>query len=152
MVGIYFPHAFIFPLAILSIPLTLYLPGASKPSPSKPPNYTSNDSTFHDSTRGDSETDPLLASTFRYSPDSDTETADSLRSKWGSLRTQSRMRQCLDSLWAKANEFYSIFASVRMAWYAYGSMLVVTLGKQSLHILMQYVSKRFGMTIAEVSE
>jgi len=47
-------------------------------------------------------------------------------------------------------QFWKLFTQYRVVQYANAAALVVTLGKQALHILLQYVSKRFGVKIAEV--
>jgi hypothetical protein len=60
----------------------------------------------------------------------------------------------LKSAWktskVELRQFARIFTTLPIVRFSYAAMLVHALGKQQLHILLQYVSKRFGTTIAQV--
>jgi hypothetical protein len=48
-------------------------------------------------------------------------------------------------------QFTQNFTRIPIVRFSYATMLVQALGKKQSHILLQYVSKRFGTTIAQVS-
>ena len=61
------------------------------------------------------------------------------------------MHSNLEDFHQRLQEFWRMLVEYRIVQYAYAASLVITLGKQALHILLQYTSKRVGVTIAEVS-
>jgi hypothetical protein len=46
---------------------------------------------------------------------------------------------------------FGLFKRFPIVRFSAAALLVVALGKQSLHVLLQYTSKRFGVSIAEVT-
>jgi len=65
--------------------------------------------------------------------------------------SESRLQKSWNTAKKELRQFGRIFTKVPIVRYSYAAMLVQALGKQQLHILLQYVSKRFGTTIAQVS-
>lgn len=63
----------------------------------------------------------------------------------------SRLQIFCDKLRADAVAFTKMFKEFKVVQYSFAALLVTTLGKQALHVLLQYVSKRFGISVAQVS-
>ena len=58
------------------------------------------------------------------------------------------LRRAAHHIAAKFRSFLHMFLDLRLTQYAALALFTMTLGKQSLHILVQYVSKRFGISVA----
>jgi hypothetical protein len=63
---------------------------------------------------------------------------------------KTNLKDALARALLEAKKSWRLVLDYRVIQYGYAASLIITLGKQSLHILLQYVSKRFGVTIAEV--
>ena len=63
----------------------------------------------------------------------------------------SRLQTFCDKLRADVVAFTKMFKEFPVVQYSFAALLVTTLGKQALHVLLQYVSKRFGVSVAQVS-
>ena len=137
--SIWLPFVFALPLAAVSLPLALALQSFSntpntssiRHSEPEPPNESSSLLTRH-STNTNSKDSELHLS---YEP-------------WvyrGLRATVVSWKSCLIHHWELISQ-HSLFR------YAYAALFIVTLGKQSLHILIQYAAQRFGdVNIALVS-
>ncbi|KAL2869468.1 major facilitator superfamily domain-containing protein [Aspergillus lucknowensis] len=136
--GIFTPYYFIFPLALLSLPLTLFLPSRGLHPDSQPTDGIQSPAP---------ETEPLLDPSSNDQPENSPPPKDPSNPPFAPIRFAS----LFGSLRTKFVQFYSLFRQFRIVQYAYAAMLVTTLGKQALHILLQYVSKRFGVTIAQAA-
>ena len=148
MLGIAVPFYFVVLLACLSIPLAFLLPGrsanASTERAESPAEEDLDDHT--DASYGSEEIEPLLTSTPKNtgnSSDRDSRPAKKLM-PWTMHSTSKDVRQRLQGFWRMLVEY-------RIVQYAYAASLVIMLGEQALHVLLQYTSKRFGITIAEIS-
>jgi hypothetical protein len=132
LLGPYIPFYFVFPIAILSIPLALLLPPGGREG-----RYVKSRTTeYCAASQSPAETEGLL--------NSEGHNRHGVRAHHGSLKAVfSEAKSELSRSW-------HLTVGYRVIQYGYAASLVVTLGKQALHILLQYVSKRFDVSIAEV--
>ncbi len=148
MLGIAAPFYFVVPLACLSIPLAILLPRRTADA------YTEReDSPAQEDLDNDRDTpyeseeiEPLLTS----APDTTGDSSDP-NSRLAKKLMPSTMHLNSEDIRQRLQGFWRMLVEYRIVQYAYAASLVITLGKQALHILLQYTSKRFGVTIAEVS-
>ncbi len=125
-IGVFTPFPISLSLALLSVPLALILPSGAVQSVQD--SSLSNDP---------QERLPLLNPSYPDTPSTPPHEVE--------LTTR------LGIAWKDVRDFGLIFKTNQVARYASFAFLIVTLGKQSLHILLQYVSKRFHVSIAAVS-
>ena len=147
MLGIAAPFYFVMLLACLSIPLAILLPGRSANAYTERQDSPAQEEMddHRDPSYGSKDTEPLLTSTPDKTGDSsgrNSRPAEKLTS-WTMHLDSEGIRQRLHGFWRMLIEY-------RIVQYACAASLVITLGKQALHILLQYTSKRFRVTIAEV--
>ena len=147
VLGIAVPFYFVVPLARLSIPLASLLPGRSANDyMERADSLAQEDLDGHtDPSYELEEIEPLLTSTpdkIGNSSDRNSRPAKKFM-PWTSHSNLEDFRQRLQGFWR-------MLVAYRIVQYAYAASLVITLGKQALHILLQYTSKSFGVTIAEV--
>ena len=149
MFGIAPPFYFVVPLALLSVPLVVLLPPRSGNAYIEPNvNAIQQGLDNHREVpfeRGEEE-EPLLTSTSTNAEDAtDRVPRSAHQSPFSTMQMNSEgIRQALRGFW-------KVIVDHRIVQYACAASLAITLGKQALHILLQYASKRFGITIAEVS-
>ena len=148
MFGIAAPFYVLVPLACLSIPLAFLLPARSANAYTERENSPAQEdlSDRRDTSYESEETEPLLKS----DPDN-TGDSSGYDSRLAVERMPWTMHLNSKGIRQRLHEFWRMLVEYRIVQYAYAASLVITLGKQALHILLQYTSKRFGVTIAEVS-
>ena len=148
MFGIAPPFYFVIPLALLSVPLVVLLPPRSSNAYIEPNvNAIQQGLDNHREVPFErEEEEPLLTSTSTNAEDAtDRVPRSAHQSPSSTMQMNSEgTRQALRGFW-------KVIVDHRIVQYACAASLAITLGKQSLHILLQYASKRFGITIAEVS-
>jgi MFS family permease len=142
LLGLYQPFYFVFPMAMLSVPLALLLPPRSRPSSYRKRKLSDNGTS---GTQVD-ETEGLLN---RYAETNGPADRESERLP-GISDGKTSLKDALARALLEAKKSWRLVLDYRVIQYGYAASLIITLGKQSLHILLQYVSKRFGVTIAEV--
>lgn len=135
LTGIYSPFYFVFPISTISLPLAFALP----PTRNSEKEHKRRFSDEMEPLRQPDERDELLSGSHVVSM-----TVTSAASK------AQAFRELLAGSFQEFLRCWRIFTEWKVIQYGYAAALVVTLGKQILHILLQYVSKRFGVTIAEV--
>ncbi|PSN59644.1 MFS general substrate transporter [Corynespora cassiicola Philippines] len=127
LLGVYPPFYFVFPIALLSIPMALLLPSGGRSDRSRK-RRASNTSSSEQA----EESDRLLN---KNAPPQNA--------------GQSYFNQTLSGAKRELQRCWNLFTGWRVIQYGYAASLVVTLGKQALHVLLQYVSQRFRVSIAE---
>ena len=136
MFNLYAPFHFIFPMALTALPLALLLPSKGAQIQFKKDSPPEQDSLLSRQSPSDEIPDGGI-----------TESSDSI-----SLHSASQQRSTLqafrDQIRRKVKLFAKLFFRVQLAQFGALALFVVTLGKQSLHILVQYASKHFGITVA----
>jgi len=138
MVGIYVPYYFSIPVAIFQIPLVLCLPaGKQSHTTNKQPDTAEQDPLLVPEPALEGEGEALL--NVRRTINMSKARTASRKELWKTIKEDSR-------------RFFMMFRSHNIVIYAHATCLVITLGKQALHILLQYVSKRFGITLAQVND
>lgn len=156
MLGLYAPFYFIFPVALLSILLTLYLPHRATSDDSIEPPLSRQESHVHCGPPVHSEEQHLLrshstCSGLKYVRVGGAEVSDLEFPVAVYFQEISRLQIVCDKIRADAVAFTKLFKNLPVVRYSFAALLVTTLGKQALHILLQYVSKRFGLSVAHVS-
>ncbi|KAA6412999.1 MAG: hypothetical protein FRX48_02742 [Lasallia pustulata] len=154
MLGIYVPYYFIFPVALLSIPLTLCLPHRALSGDLTKPHLSRQHSPVRCQAYVHPEEQHLLSqdpssTDQRYVRVEGTEVSYSGSHVIAHGPKTPRLRSLRDKMWADAKHFSKIFKEFPVVRYSYAALLVTTLGKQALHILLQYVSKRFNVSVAQ---
>ena len=159
MLGIYVPFYPVFVLACLSIPLALLLPEESRlshieRSPSERCKHSDGLTVRREGSIQSTETDSLLRPHSAMSRISGI-SGESFGQKSIAIsidrdHSKDNFSRLCNAAWVDMKQFWALFIKFPIVKYAYAASLVVTLGKQALHILLQYTSKRFGITIAEV--
>ena len=156
MLGIYVPFYFMFLVALLSIPLTLCLPHRASSDDATKPQLSRQHSPVHFQPSMHPEEQHLLTQNpspadQRYVKVQGTEFSSSSSHITAQGLNASILQPFGDKIWTDAKRFTKIFREFPVVRYSYAALLVTTLGKQALHILLQYVSKRFGVSVAQVS-
>lgn len=156
MLGVYVPFYFIFPATFISIPLTLCLPHRATCDNSTEPLLSGQESYVRCGRHVHSEEQQLLrngssCSVLKYVRVDGAEVSDlmSLVAAYG--QGISKFHTFCDKLRADVVTFTKMFKEFPVVQYSFAALLVTTLGKQALHVLLQYVSKRFGVSVAQVS-
>ena len=132
LLGVYPPFLFVYLISLLSIPLALLLPPGARDGNRHKRRLSDTVS----STESSEETENLLSNSTSLLPTPISRTHN-LKEIIATARLE--FKRCFD-----------LFVGWKIIQYGYAAALVVTLGKQALHILLQYVSKRFGVSIAKV--
>ncbi|KAJ4367023.1 hypothetical protein N0V83_007553 [Neocucurbitaria cava] len=131
MVGIYPPFYFVFSISILSIPLALSLPAGGR----KERTHKRRLSDQAEPSANPDETEGLLG--------------NNIDSRGTAKAGGYDMREAIATTRMELKRCWNLVVQWKVIRYGYAAALVVTLGKQALHILLQYVSKRFSVSIAE---
>jgi MFS family permease len=157
--GVFKPYYFTIPLALLSIPLALLLPSGTRSIPLSKPSlsnvrHPNGDSISNQEDGPPEEHQNLLSSGDTEDPPASLNNQESASiagsSPWVWSK-QGNVQHFFKTIRSEFKQSIKIFTQYPIVRFSYAAFLVVTLGKQALHILLQYVSKRFGVTIAEVS-
>lgn len=145
LIGIYPPFYFALPVSFLSIPLALLLPTGSRNNPRQKAKRLDNENPHARS----EEAEGLLNA---HTNGDELETPEGVHQPpLQPIITRHRsLKSVLTTGQQELKRFWKLFTAYRIVQYGYAACLVVTLGKQALHILLQYVSKRFNVSIAEV--
>ncbi|CAO2655437.1 Nn.00g105010.m01.CDS01 [Neocucurbitaria sp. VM-36] len=130
MIGIYPPFYFVFAISILSIPLASSLPPGGRHA--KPNKRRLSDRVETAANRD--ETEGLLG-------DDNARTSVAPR--------YYNMKEAVATSRKELKRCWNLVVQWKVIQFGYAASLIITLGKQALHILLQYVSKRFGVSIAE---
>jgi len=137
MIGLYTPFYFAFPVAILQIPLILCLPSGKQAISTGQNNTPERETLLEPELEAEREDVALTTSieaAIAYEP------------------KKSFYQELVKNIKEDTKSFVVMFWQHSTVRYAYTACLVITLGKQALHILLQYVSKRFHITLAQVSD
>lgn len=134
LVGIYPPFYFVYAISILSIPLALSLPPGGRNGRSHKRRLSDRAET----PETPDETEGLLGD--------DTASRNATKSRGHD------MKKAIATFRKECKRCWDLFVGWKVIKYGYAAALVVTLGKQALHILLQYVSRRFDVSIAEVRD
>jgi hypothetical protein len=148
------PFYFAIPIALTSIPLTMFLPGGSRTaSPNKIKDPLVADGERHSTeSASPGEQERLLVPDHEGFEDSASIEAYSQSTNAPvSKGTLVYLRSLFKASQKHLQKFGEIFARYQIVKFAWVAQLVSKLGKQVFHILPQYLSKRFGISIAEVS-
>ena len=137
MIGLYTPFYFAFPIAFLQIPLILCLPSGKRAISTDRKDTPEQEALLESELDAEGE-DAALTTTIgvaiAYTP------------------KKSSYQELVKTIKEDTKSFFMMFWQHSIVRYAYTACLVITLGKQALHILLQYVSKRFHITLAQVSK
>jgi len=133
LLGVLTPFYFVFSISLISIPLVLLLPSGG----------SSSNRHKKRSTPGQLQTEqPDEAQSLLSVGDTDPLSAE--------ISHKRGVKDTFDKSVIELKRSWQLFWDYRIIQYGYAAALVVTLGKQALHILLQYISKRFGVSIAKV--
>lgn len=156
-IDVFIPFIVAIPFAMLSLPLSAILPQMKDRPRSRRPCKAA-DEPPQDPEHGElpadrehqSEEDTLLGS------DPDSLSSDERHREANTAYHQTSWREKfrikLAHLHDDMSEYARLFYTNSIVRFASVAFLVTTFGHQSLHILIQYASKRFDVTIAEVSQ
>jgi hypothetical protein len=137
MIGLYIPYYFAFTVAIMQIPLVLCLPSGKQSDLTTRKDIPEQETLLNPESEIEGEGATLLnagGTAIAYAP------------------RKSSYQEVITTIKEDTRRFVMMFTKHNIVIYAHAACLVITLGKQALHILLQYVSKRFGITLAQVSD
>lgn len=143
--GVFSPVLFSIPLALASIPLLFLLPPGARTNKDLLQNMRG-----YDATASRTHGLPHPEETQRLLPEDLSHTSvDPTAPEYASWPRSSV--QALKEMRSGFGDLFSLFKRFPIVRFSAAALLVVALGKQSLHVLLQYTSKRFGVSIAEVA-